>query len=230
MLIHHLGHSALLVEDAGTRLLVDPGNFSDVDAIRALTGIDAVLLTHRHPDHADPDLVAAVLTANPDARLHGEPGAIEDLVVADATAPFSGRFESLAPGQEIRAGGLDIAAVGGLHAIIHPDIPRVGNIGLIITPADADGPRLGVTGDSLEEIPEFREIDALAFAVVAPWSKMRETIDFLRAVRPKLALPVHDAVASPEGRGIYLKQSAALAPEGTQVRDWPAGERVITLE
>src|SRR5690625_5844656 len=78
-----------------------------------------------------------------------------------------------------------MAAVGGHHANSHPDIPRVGNIGLVLSAGD--GPRLGVTGDSLEPLQEFHGIDALAFAVVAPWSKMAETIDFLRAVGPKLA-------------------------------------------
>ena len=58
--------------------------------------------------------------------------------------------------------------------------------------------------------------------MVAPWSKMAETIDFLRAVGPRLALPVHDAVASDVGRPIYLRQATNLAPEGTEVRDWPA--------
>src|SRR5699024_7866386 len=77
-----------------------------------------------------------------------------------------------------------------------------------------------VTGDSLEPLQEFHGIDALAFAVVAPWSKMAETIDFLRAVGPKLALPVHDAVASDVGRPIYLRQATTLAPEGTQARAW----------
>ncbi|MGO1504920.1 MAG: MBL fold metallo-hydrolase, partial [Brachybacterium sp.] len=106
------------------------------------------------------------------------------------------------------------------HAIIHPDIPRVGNAGLVITAGE--GPKLGVTGDSLEPVPQFHGIDVLAFAVVAPWSKMAETIDFLRAVSPVLALPVHDAIASDVGRPIFLRQSTNLAPEGTEVRDWPA--------
>lgn len=235
MRIQHLGHSALLVEEAGTRLLVDPGNFSDADAIGALAGLDAVLVTHQHPDHAEPALVAQVLEANPDAELHGEPGAVDALAEADATAALRDRFATLAPDQDIRIGGLAVRAVGGEHAVIHPDIPRVGNIGLVIGQAEArtgDGaeaaPRLGITGDSLEDIEDFHGIDALAFAVVAPWSKMRETIDFLRAVRPRLALPVHDAVASPQGRGIYLKQSTDLAPEGTEVRDWPQ-DRVVEL-
>ena len=122
---------------------------------------------------------------------------------------------------------LRISAVGGRHAIIHPDIPRVGNCGLVISAGD--GPRLGVTGDSLEPVQEFHGIDALAFAVVAPWSKMSETIDFLRNVRPRLALPVHDGVASEQGRVIYMRQSTQLSPEETEVRDWPQPDRVVEL-
>jgi len=32
---------------------------------------------------------------------------------------------------------------------------------------------------------------------------------------------VHDAIVSPDGRPIYISQSTNLAPEGTEVRDWP---------
>ena len=102
----------------------------------------------------------------------------------------------------------------------------MGNSGLVIS-AGAE-PRLGVTGDSLEPVAQFHGIDVLAFAVVAPWSKMAETIDFLREVKPVLALPVHDAIASGVGRPIFLRQSTNLAPEGTEVRDWPA-DGTITL-
>lgn len=227
MKITHLRHSALLVEEAGTRLLVDPGNFSDAAAIRALTGLDAVLITHQHPDHADPELVTGVLAANPQAPLHGEPQAVQVLREDAATAALADRFHDLRPGDEITLGGVTIRGVGGLHAVIHPDIPRVQNTGLVLQ-ATAGGPRLGVTGDSLEEIEEFRGIDALAFAIVAPWSKMSETIDFLRAVAPQVALPVHDAVASPQGRAIYMKQATAHAAEGTELRDWPES-RVVEI-
>ena len=124
-------------------------------------------------------------------------------------------------GDEFSVDGLTVRGVGGRHAVIHPDIPRVGNCGYVVS---AEGePRLGITGDSLEVIEEFRGIDALAFAVVAPWSKMSETIDFLREVAPILALPVHDGIASGNGRPIFLKQSTDLAPEATEVRDGPEG-------
>lgn len=220
MRITHLGHSALLIETDTARVLVDPGGFSQAEEIRALRDVDAVLVTHQHPDHADPALVAAVLAASPRALLHGEPQAVAALRATEDCTAAAKRMHDLAPGDELTIADLHVAGVGGEHAVIHPDIPRVGNTGLVLQPTGG-GPCLGITGDSLQVLEEFLGIDALAFPVVAPWSKMHETIDFLRAVRPRLALPVHDAVASPEGRAIYMKQSTDLAPDGTEVRDWP---------
>ncbi len=238
MKIRHLVHSCLLVETAGRRLLVDPGGFS-AEAVRGLgadvlTSLDAVVITHQHPDHVDPALLAEVLAAAPDAEVIAEPETARMLTAPDAApgaapdaAPVvererviplgAGAAHRFAPVGEHPP--LRLEAVGGRHAIIHPDIPRIGNCGLVLSAGEA--PRLGITGDSLEPVPEFHGIDVLAFAVTAPWSKMSETIEFLRAVGPRLALPVHDAVASDLGRPIYLRQATNLAPEGTEVRDWP---------
>ena len=65
MLITHLGHAAVLLEVADRRVLIDPGNFSA--GWHGLTGLDAVLVTHQHPDHVDPEHIGALLDANPDA-------------------------------------------------------------------------------------------------------------------------------------------------------------------
>ncbi|MFC7456859.1 MBL fold metallo-hydrolase [Brachybacterium sp. GCM10030267] len=231
MKIRHLVHSCLLIDVAGRTVLVDPGGFSG-EAVRGLEAdllsrIDAVAITHQHPDHVDRRLLAEVLSHASEAIVIAEPATAKQLAEPAEGAPAveAEKVLALSAGTAHEFGpvgdhaSLRVQAVGGDHAIIHPDIPRVGNTGLVLT---ADGePRLGITGDSLEPVQEFHGIDALAFAVVAPWSKIAETIDFLRAVRPRLALPVHDAVASDVGRPIYLRQSSNLAPEGTEVRDWP---------
>lgn len=236
MEVRHLNHSCMLISIGGARILVDPGNFS-VEKIRAfgpISGLDAVMITHQHPDHVDPELLTEVLEANPDALVIAEPETARQLsgTYAESTgestaAPAAGHtVMELGPGGSHRLGDVTISGFGGFHAIIHPDIPRVGNTGFVL---EAPGePRFGITGDSLEPIDEFRGIDVLAFAVVAPWSKMQETIDFLREVKPRLALPVHDAIVSSLGRPIFLRQATNLAPEGTEVRDWPKND-VITI-
>ncbi len=45
-------HSCIKLEKDGKVLLVDPGNFAE-DA--AFEGVDAILVTHEHPDHFDVD-------------------------------------------------------------------------------------------------------------------------------------------------------------------------------
>ena len=52
MRITHLGHAAVLVETDDARVLIDPGNFST--GWHGLTDLDAILVTHQHPDQLRP--------------------------------------------------------------------------------------------------------------------------------------------------------------------------------
>jgi hypothetical protein len=44
-------------------------------------------------------------------------------------------------------------------------------------------------------------------------------VDFLRAVAPTVAVPIHESQLMPAGRAIYLGHATRLAPEGTEIRD-----------
>ena len=83
MQITHLGHSCVLLETAGQRILVDPGDFST--AWRGLTDLDAVLVTHQHPDHADPTELPKLLAANPQAIVAVEQTVPEIVALPDRT-------------------------------------------------------------------------------------------------------------------------------------------------
>ncbi|MGK5643459.1 MBL fold metallo-hydrolase, partial [Streptomyces sp. URMC 126] len=80
-------------------------------------------------------------------------------------------------------------------AVIHPDIPRVTNIGFVL-----DG-SLFHPGDALT-VPE-RPVETLMLPVHAPWSKVAEVIDYVREVKPRRALDVHDGLLTDIARPVY---------------------------
>lgn len=160
-------HSCLRLEHDGAVLVVDPGGFSDP---AALDGADAVLVTHEHPDHLD----VAALTRRLDRNsipVYG-PAALGGVLGDAATA-----LVPVTPGDTFTAAGVPVRAVGGRHAVIHPDIPVVENIGYLFD-ATVYHP-----GDALH-VPEDVEVDTLFAPIHAPWSKFSEVVDFIRAVAP----------------------------------------------
>ncbi|MER7084017.1 L-ascorbate metabolism protein UlaG, beta-lactamase superfamily [Saccharopolyspora kobensis] len=200
MQITHFGHSCVLVETGSARLLIDPGTFSaDFEGLREL---DAVLVTHQHPDHLDLERLPALLAANPDARLVVDPGSAASIAERGLSATTA------RPGDAIELGGAAVNVVGGEHAVIHPDIPVVDNIGYVVDHGAFYHP-----GDSFF-VPEQR-IDVLGLPTAAPWLKLSEAIDFLRAVAPRTAVPIHEAVlAVPQ---MHYRMFEQLGPEGTAV-------------
>ncbi|MCI9888075.1 MBL fold metallo-hydrolase [Micrococcales bacterium 31B] len=211
MKLQHYGHACFTVDIGTTRLIIDPGNFSPQAG--AITGAHAIFVTHQHADHADPATLRALHQGNPGIPLYAEPQAAEILRAEGIEC------RDVRPGDIVEVGDVTVTGVGGLHEVIHPSIPRVQNTGFVITSPGEK--RLGVTGDSQEPCPEFHEIDALAFAITAPWTSVGAMIDALVAVAPRQAIPVHDAVASPPGRAIAVRLLTGLLPEGSVLTDWP---------
>ncbi|MCL3837176.1 MBL fold metallo-hydrolase [Aeromicrobium duanguangcaii] len=189
--VTRFGHAAVLVEVAGARILLDPGNFSTA-ATFELTDLDAIVVTHQHPDHLDRERVGPLLAANPSARLLAEP---------ETAATLEG-WESTAGDATYEIGGATLTGVGSRHAEILPTIPRVGNVGMLVT---APGePTLFHPGDTYEYRPE--DVDILALPLSAPWAKLSETVEFARAIAPRTAFPIHDCTVSEAGYGIYWMQ------------------------
>jgi L-ascorbate metabolism protein UlaG (beta-lactamase superfamily) len=199
MRITHLGHAAVLAETDGARILIDPGNVSD--AWHALTDLDAVLVTHQHPDHIDPQNLPALLAANRSATVLVEPS-ILDLIGSGVLPSLGDNVDGLAPGNQMTFGDVLVTAVGGQHAIIHRDIPRIGNVGYLLR---AEGqPTLFHPGDALDTVPD--EVDILAVPAYGPWAAMKETIDFVRAVGALEGFPIHDELLSDRGRTLVLNR------------------------
>ncbi len=207
MRIIHFGHSCVLLETGSARLLIDPGTFAT--GFEVARELDAVLITHQHPDHLDGEKLPVLLDANPRAVLITDEGTAELVAGAGLTPTV------LRTGEHLAVAGADVHVTGGRHAVIHQDIPVIPNNGYVIDHGAFYHP-----GDSLV-VPE-QAIDVLGLPAAAPWLKTSEAVDFARAVRPRVAVPIHDAViAKPD---LYLGLLQRLIPEGTRFTVPPHGE------
>ena len=189
MELTHFGHSCLHVDIDGTRMLFDPGNFSY--GFEGITGLSAILITHQHPDHADPARLPALVEANPDAALYADP---------QTAAQLGGAWQPVRPGDVLDIGGLVVRGAGGRHAVIHPEIPVIDNISYLV--GDDEHPaRLMHPGDALFVPGE--PVQVLAAPAAAPWMKISEAVDYLRAVAPRHAVPIHQGIIAENARGIF---------------------------
>jgi L-ascorbate metabolism protein UlaG (beta-lactamase superfamily) len=179
------GHACVVLSEDDRRLVVDPGGFTADDA---WAGASALLITHEHMDHFVPAKVRAALDADPALELWTNSS------VAEQLTGLGSRVHVVGPGDTFTAAGFDVSVHGEWHAVIHPDIPRVRNVGFLVEGT------VFHPGDALT-VPEVA-VPTLLLPAHAPWSKASELIDYLRAVQAERALAVHDGLLNDNGLGI----------------------------
>ncbi|MFD0527889.1 MBL fold metallo-hydrolase [Kitasatospora arboriphila] len=167
MRLTKLGHACVRIEHQGTTVVIDPGAFTEADATR---GADAVLITHEHMDHFAEDRLRAAVEADPGLRIW------TNRAVAAQLEGIGAQVAVVGEGDAFDIDGLGVSVHGEWHAVIHPDIPRVGNIGFLL-----DG-RLFHPGDALTVPPH--PVDTLLLPIAGPWTKVSELIDYVREAEP----------------------------------------------
>jgi L-ascorbate metabolism protein UlaG (beta-lactamase superfamily) len=179
------GHACVVLSDGDQRIVVDPGAFTDP---AALEGATAVLITHEHFDHFEPQRLRAALDADPALEVW------TNASVAAQLEGLGGRVHVVGHGDAVTVAGLDVHVHGELHAVIHPDIPQIANVGFLI------GGHVFHPGDALT-VPD-EPVGTLLLPVHAPWSKIAEVIDYVRAVDADQAYAVHDGLLNDNGLAV----------------------------
>lgn len=178
MKITQYGHCCFLVEEQGLTVLTDPGSYSIAQS--AARGVDAVLITHEHPDHLHLDSLREVLANNPSAKV------ITNTAVGRILDEAGISFEVLEHGQRREEKGVLLEGLGDAHAEIYGEFGLVQNTGYFI------GEKLFYPGDAFYN-PQ-RAVHALALPVAGPWMRLRDAIVYASELRPEVCFPVHDGM------------------------------------
>ncbi|MEY9953908.1 MBL fold metallo-hydrolase [Leifsonia sp. EB34] len=178
-------HAALLLEESGKKLYIDPGSFTSPLTDTANTV--AVVVTHEHADHWTPEQLKRVVDMNSDVPIFAPEGVARAATDFDVTVVHAG--------DTVEAGPFTLRFFGGKHALIHESIPVVDNLGVLVND------ELYYAGDSFV-IPEGVELDALAVPAAAPWMKVAEAMDYVLATKPKRSFPTHEMLLSRAGKDL----------------------------
>ena len=204
--ITKLVHACLLVETAGSRILIDPGTFSWQDerlVPSMVDGVDRVLITHEHADHVSLEFLRAALERSNDAAVETTPALQAILAEQGIDAVTDGTPQFAAPHERIPIGP------GPQNVGFHVE-------GVVSHPGDSHG--------FVETMP------ILAMPFVAPWGSLTNGADRARLVRPRYVIPIHDWFLSEGGRTfMYRLAKMALDQDGielVQIEDFES----VTLE
>ena len=197
MNITKIGHCCLVIETNGKKILTDPGAWTTDQ--NQVTGIDVIVITHEHADHFHLESLKQVIANNPNATIitNSAVGALLDAQGISSTLLEDQQTETIQ--------GIELAAFGTDHAIIHSKLPVVMNTGYLFDNT------LFYPGDAFTHPGVAVRI--LAMPMIGPWMKLQETLDWVESIKPEICIPVHDGMLSPR-QLIYTYPSKYLSEQG----------------
>ena len=209
MRITKFGHAAVRIEQDGQALVLDPGSFTEPEAV---DGVAAVLVTHEHPDHLEVERLRRA-----DAPLFAGEGVAAAL--REQAPDLAERLEVVRAGDEFTAAGMRVTVHGEQHAQIHADIPLIMNSGFCIED------RVFHPGDSFTPPPQ--PVPFLLVPVHAPWMQLAEAVDYARAYASEQAVAVHDGLLNDNGHAVTGRMMGGLLEsQQVQLRQLGSGDDV----
>lgn len=200
-------HSCVVLEKGGKKLIFDPVEFAET--LPDFDNVVAVVITHIHADHLQPERITAILESNPEARL---------IAPEDAAAQLP-NATLVKGGEEMQIEDFNLKFFGKNHAEVFEGKVPCENIGVVVNE------RLTNPGDSFDLLELNGKVEALLVPEAAPWAKMSETVEFIKLAKPGFVIPVHDAVLSEMGKNIYNNlMRAACVEVGAEFAPLSVGE------
>ena len=209
MRVTKFGHACVRLEKNSRAVVIDPGAMTPEP--EALAGAEAVLITHEHFDHFEPERLRAAAAENTALTVYTCPG------VARHLPELGDRVRVVRDGDVLDVAGFEIAVVGEKHHFSHPDVPPVDNVGFLIDK------EVFHPGDALTVV----DVPTLLVPGNAPWMTVPDLIMYLRKVSPRRAYAIHDGLINEWGIQVLESVLASEAERlGIEIRRLGPGESV----
>ncbi len=177
-------HSCVLLEEAGEKLLFDPGKFSFNEGLvkpEIFSDVSTIVITHSHPDHVEVEALkqivaqsGAIVVANSKVAANLQAQNIPVTIMEEGSQQF---------------GGFTLQAIPTKHEpILAEELPPVTAFlvnNRVLNPGDSFQPSLF----------GFEGVELLILPVMAPWLTELAVFDFARRMKPRQVIPVHDGYA-----------------------------------
>ena len=214
-------HSCIRLENEGRTLVLDPGNFAaEGEHATALEGADYLFVTHAHPDHFDGPSVLPLIAQRAESQTPLKIWAPEAVAQVIKEAVPDAEVTVVSSDSEFSIPGFEVKTYGGQHALIHPLIQTIANVGYLINGA------VYHPGDSLV-VPHRVRANTVLVPIHAPWSKVQEVIDFVIATGAQRVVPIHNGMINQNGTGIIEGLVTNFgAKYGTELKHLNPGESI----
>jgi L-ascorbate metabolism protein UlaG (beta-lactamase superfamily) len=229
-----IGHSAVVIDIDGVRLLTDPVTRARVGPLRRvepvpardrLRGVDAVLISHLHWDHLD---VPSLRDLGRDTPMFVPAGAGPWMGSAGFT-----HVREMAVGESVDVGGVVVRAVPAVHSGYRPPLgPTAPPLGFVVRGSRS----VYFAGDTdlFDDMGRLGEPIDLALIPVWGWGPTlgrglhldpMRAAQSLRLIRPRAAVPIHWGTYWPHALGrvfperlveppaAFVEYAAELAPD-----------------
>ena len=216
-----LGHSAVVIDLDGVRVLTDPVTRARVGPLRRVEpvpsrertrGIDAVLISHLHWDHLD---VPSLRDLGGSTPLYVPAGSGPWVRAAGFT-----EVHDIAVGDSVDIGGVLVRAVPALHSGFRPPLgPTAPPLGFVIRGSRS----IYFAGDTdiFDGMADLGERIDLALIPVWGWGPTLgrglhldplKAAEALRLIRPRAAVPIHWGTYWPHALGRVLAERLVEPP------------------
>lgn len=182
MKITKLEHSGIIVEENGALLVCDPVEIEQ--KIPTIQNVEAIVVTHGHGDHYQPDVIAKIMQANPEVKIF----TTEDMGIDGA--------EKVRGGDVCDLPNFHLEFFSENHAEIIPGNYVCKNVGVVVNG------KLMNPGDSFDSLRGVQNPEVLMVANTAPWLRIVESTDYIETVLPKVVIPFHNALNSEFGNKV----------------------------